>query len=153
MGEHAMVGNGSAQSGNGAAEPSLGDLVALATQDLTKLVKWEIDLAKVELKADLRRLALSAVLLAGSAVAGFLVIVLLSFGLVYGLMRLGIWPWASFLIVAGVDVVLIGLATGIVFLNVRRLSGLARTRKTVQEDLAAIRREQEATAAPAIEAR
>src|SRR5580704_4123985 len=136
-----MVQTESARPADGAAEPSLGDLVALAVKDLSKLVKWEIDLAKIELKADLRRLVLSAVLLAGSAVAAFLVVVLLSFGLVYGLIRLGIWPWASFLTVAGVDVVLIGLATGIVFINVRRLSGLARTRKTVQEDLAIMRRE------------
>jgi uncharacterized membrane protein YqjE len=153
MGEHAMVQTESARSAGGAADPSLGDLVALAVKDLTKLVKWEIDLAKVELKADLRRVALSVVLIAGSAVAGFLVLVLLSFGLVYGLMRLGIWPWASFLIVAGVDVVLIGIATGFVFINVRRLTGLAMTRKTVQQDLAIMRRDDEATAAPAVEAR
>ena len=148
-----MAGTETAPPADGAAEPSLGDLVSTAVRDLTKLVKWEVDLAKIELKADVRRLALSATLLAGSAVAGFLVIVLLSFGLVYGLMRLGIWPWASFLIVAGVDVALIGLATGIVFLNLRRLSGLARTRKTVQEDLAVIRRDEVATAAAAVEAR
>jgi hypothetical protein len=153
MGEHAMVQTESARSADGAAEPSLGDLVALAVKDLSKLVRWEIDLAKVELKADAKRVALSAVLLAGSAVAGFLVLVLLSFGLVYGLMRLGIWPWASFLIVAGVDVVLIGLATLIVWRTMSRLTGLARTRKTVQEDLAIMRREDEATAVPAVEAR
>jgi hypothetical protein len=143
MGEHAMVGTESARSADGAADPSLGDLVALAVKDLTKLVKWEIDLAKLELKADAKRVGL----------AGCLVLVLLCFALAYGLMTLGIWNWAAFLIVAGVGVLVIGLAAGIAFLKVRKLSGLKRTRKTVQEDLALMHRDEEATAAPAVEAR
>ena len=75
--------------------------MSLAVKDLSKLVKWEIDLAKLELKADVKRLGLAGVLLAVGAFAGCLVLVLLCFALAYGLLTLGIWSWASFLIVAG----------------------------------------------------
>ena len=148
-----MVDTESARAAGAAAEPSLGDLVAQATSDLSRLVRSEIDLAKIELRKDVRRLGTAAVLIAGCFFAFNLVIVLLSFGLVYGLIRLGIWPWASFLIVAGVDMVAIGIAAGIAWINFRRVSGLKLTRKTVQEDLAIMNREDQAAGAPAVEAR
>ncbi len=148
-----MVQTESARSPDGAAEQSLGDLVSLAVKDLSKLVKWEIDLAKLELKADVKRLGLAGALLAVGAFTGCLVLVLLCFALAYGLQTLGIWSWASFLIVAGVGVLVIGAAAGIALLKMRKLSGLKRTRKTVQEDLALMHRDEEPAAVPAVEAR
>ena len=88
-----MVDTESARAAGAAAEPSLGDLVAQATSDLSRLVRSEIDLAKIELRKDVRRLGTAGVLIAGCFFAFNLVIVLLSFGLVYGLIRLGIWPY------------------------------------------------------------
>ncbi|HEY2488356.1 MAG TPA: phage holin family protein [Streptosporangiaceae bacterium] len=148
-----MVDTESARAAGAAADPSLGDLVSQAAADLSILVRSEIDLAKIELKKDVRRFATIGVMGVGCFFAFNLVIVLLSFGLVYGLIRLGIWPWASFLIVAGVDMVAIGVAAGIAWINFRRVSGLKLTRKTVQEDLAIMNREDQATGAPAVEAR
>jgi hypothetical protein len=148
-----MVDTESARAAGAAADPSLGDLVSQAAADLSILVRSEIDLAKIELKKDVRRFATIGVMGVGCFFAFNLVIVLLSFGLVYGLIRLGIWPWASFLIVAGVDMVAIGIAAGIAWINFRRVSGLKLTRKTVQEDLAIMNREDQATGAPAVEAR
>jgi Putative Actinobacterial Holin-X, holin superfamily III len=148
-----MVQTEPAPSADGAAEPSLGDLVALAVKDLSKLVKWEIDLAKLELKADAKRLGLAGALLVVGAFTGCLVLVLLCFALAYGLQTLGIWNWASFLIVGGVGVLVIGIAAGIALVKMRKLSGLKRTRKTVQEDLALMHRDDEPAAAPAVEAR
>jgi hypothetical protein len=148
-----MVDTESARAAGAAADPSLGDLVSQAAADLSILVRSEIDLAKIELRKDVRRFATIGVMGVGCFFAFNLVIVLLSFGLVYGLIRLGIWPWASFLIVAGVDMVAIGVAAGIAWINFRRVSGLKLTRKTVQEDLAIMNREDQATGAPAVEAR
>jgi Putative Actinobacterial Holin-X, holin superfamily III len=148
-----MVDTESARAAGAAADPSLGDLVSQAAADLSILVRSEIDLAKIELRKDVRRFATIGVMGVGCFFAFNLVIVLLSFGLVYGLIRLGIWPWASFLIVAGVDMVAIGIAAGIAWINFRRVSGLKLTRKTVQEDLAIMNREDQATGAPAVEAR
>ena len=123
---------------------SVGDLVSVAVQDLSKLVKYQLDLAKVELTADARRLGISGALLASAVFTGFLVLVMLCFALAYGLQTLGVWDWASFLIVAGVCVVLAAATVGIVDLKVRRMSGLRKTRESVQEDLALLRRDDQA---------
>ena len=123
---------------------SVGDLVSDAINDLTQLVKFQVDLAKVELRADMRRLGLSGALIATSVFTAFLVLVMLCFALAYGLQTVGIWDWASFLIVAAVCVVLIAAAAGIVYLKMKRMSGLRKTRESVQGDLALLRREDQA---------
>src|SRR6266516_2170118 len=64
---------------------SVGDLVSEAIKDLTQLVKYETDLAKAELRADLQRLGLSGALLAIAVFAGFLVLVMLCFAMAAGL--------------------------------------------------------------------
>jgi hypothetical protein len=122
-------------------DQSLGDLVALAAKDISQLMRYEIDLAKTELRGDMRRVGLASALGGVSAFVGCLVLVLLSFALAYGLIALGIWPWAAFLIVAGVYVLVAGVAVGIAALKVRRLSGLRETRKSVTEGLGMLRRD------------
>src|ERR1700760_2726469 len=42
------------------SDQSLGDLVALATKDISLLIRGEISLAKIELKADVKRIAVTA---------------------------------------------------------------------------------------------
>jgi uncharacterized membrane protein YqjE len=129
-----------------AEQPSLGDLVALAVSDITQLVKFEVDLAKLELKEDARRLGIGGVLLGVAAFVGCLVLMLLCFAFAYGLIAAGIWAWAAFLIVAGTCVLLAGLAVGIGLLKFRKLSGLRQTRSTVSDDLALIRRDDSVSA-------
>jgi Putative Actinobacterial Holin-X, holin superfamily III len=122
-------------------EQSLGDLVALAAKDISQLMRYEIDLAKAELRSDMKRVGLAGALGGVSAFVGCLVLVLLSFALAYGLITLGIWTWAAFLIVAGVYVLVAGIATGIAALKLRRLSGLRQTRKSVTEGFGMLRRD------------
>jgi uncharacterized membrane protein YqjE len=129
---------------------SLGDLVALAVSDISQLVRYEVDLAKLELKADARRLGIGAVLLGMAAFVGCLVLMLLCFAFAYGLMALGIWGWASFLIVAGTCVLLAAIAVVIGITRFRGMSGLRKTRSTVSDDLAMMRKDEgESPAAPA----
>jgi uncharacterized membrane protein YqjE len=120
-------------------EQSIGDLVALAAKDMSQLVRYEIDLAKTELKGDVKRVGLAAALAGAAAFVGCLVLILLLIAFAYGLIALGIWNWAAFLIVAGVCVLLAVVAVGIAFLKVRHLSGLKITRKTITEDLGMLR--------------
>lgn len=127
---------------------SIGDLVSVAIKDLTQLVRFEVDLAKIELRDDIRRIGLSAALLAIAAFTGFLVLVMLCFALAYGLVALGIWAWAAFLIVAGACVLLIAGAGGIVYLKMRRMTGLRKTRESVQEGFALLRRDGQAAEIP-----
>lgn len=137
------------QPADGPGARSVGSLVSLAVSDVSELVRCEIDLAKLELKADVRKAGLAGVLLGGAAFVGCLVLVLLSFALAYGLVALGIWTWAAFLIVAGTCVLLAGLAVLIGATRMRKLSGLRRTRQTVQESIAMLRHDEGAAARPA----
>jgi len=123
------------------ADQSLGDLVALAAKDVSQLVRYEIDLAKTELRADLQRIGLAGAMGGFSFYVGTVMFVLLCFAYAYGLIAAGIWAWAAFLIVAGTCLVLAALVAGIAYLKVKKLSGLRLTKKTVTEDLAMLRRE------------
>jgi uncharacterized membrane protein YqjE len=122
---------------------SVGDLVSEAVGDITRLVKYQTDLAKQELLADVRRVGMSAGLAATILVTAFLMLVMLCFALAYGLQTLGVWDWASFLIVAGVLVVLAAAFAGIIYLMVRRLDRLRKTRESVQGDIAMLRRDEQ----------
>jgi len=130
------------------ADQSLGDLVALAAKDVSQLLRYEIDLAKVELRGDLRRVGLAGALGGVAAFVVCLILVLLCIAFAYGLVALGIWTWAAFLIVAGTCVLLAGLAVGIAALKLRHLSGLRRTRKSVTEGIGMLRRDGAAEISP-----
>jgi len=127
-------------------EASFGDLISLAVQDASRLVRAEMDLAKVELREDGKRLGIAGLLIGMAAFAGCLVLMLLCFALAYGLNTLGVPLWASFLIVAALCVLLAAVAILIVRQKVQRVSGLSKTRQTVQEDLALLRRDDDGPA-------
>jgi hypothetical protein len=134
-----MVRNGSPEPAGG--DQTLGDLVALAAKDVSQLVRYEINLAKTELRGDIRRLGLAAALGGVAAFVGCLVLVLCCIALAYGLVALGIWTWLAFLIVAAACVLLAVISVGIAYLKVRRLSGLSKTRQSVTEGLGMLRRD------------
>ena len=123
---------------------SFGDLVSEAIKDLTQLVKYETDLAKAELRADLQRLGLSGALLAIAAFTCFLVLVMLCFAMAAGLIAAGVPAWAAFLIVAGTLVLLAAICAGIIYLKVRRMTLLRQTRESVQDSLALVHRDEHA---------
>jgi hypothetical protein len=122
-------------------DQSLGDLVALAAKDVSQLIRYEIDLAKSELKADAQRVGIAAGGVGLAAFLGCLVLVMLSFALAYGLITLGIWDWAAFLIVAGVWVLVAVVGLAIAYFKVKRISGLSKTRQTVTEGIEMLRQE------------
>ncbi len=123
------------------ADQSLGDLVALAAKDVSQLIRYEIELAKTELRDDAKRFGIAAAGVGLAAFGGCLVLVMLCFALAWGLIALGIWPWAAFLIVAGTLVLMAAAAVGIAVLVMRRVSGLSQTRKTVAEGIDLLRNE------------
>jgi uncharacterized membrane protein YqjE len=133
---------------DGAQDQSIGSLVSLAISDVSKLFKAELDLAKIELKDDLRRVGIGGALLGIAAFVGCLILVLLCFAYAYGLIAAGIWAWAAFLIVAGTCVLLAALAVLIGYLKFRKISGLRLTRQSVQEDLTLLKREEPVPSAP-----
>jgi uncharacterized membrane protein YqjE len=133
---------------NGARDQSIGSLVSLAVSDVSQLIKCEMDLAKLELKRDVTRLGIGGALIGIAGFVGCLILVMLCFALAYGLITIGIWSWAAFLIVAGVCLVLAGAAVLIGKTRFTKLSGLSKTRRTVQDDLTLLRRDEGAPARP-----
>ncbi len=91
---------------NDAPERTLGQLVADATHDLSSIMRSEIALAKAEIGADAKKAGLGAALFAVAGLFAFLALILLLIAAAYGLVAAGLDPWLSFLIVAGVLLVL-----------------------------------------------
>jgi hypothetical protein len=121
-------------------QQSLGDLVALAAKDVSQLLRYEISLAKSELKMDARRIGIAAALAVIGLFVLCLLVVLLCFAFAYGLVAAGIWVWASFLIVAGTCLLLIALAGLIAYGRIRKVTGMKMTRQTVMDDIDMLRR-------------
>jgi uncharacterized membrane protein YqjE len=121
-------------------DKSLGELVAIATGSISRLVKSEIELAKLELKDDAKKARLSAMLFAFAGLIGGIVVILVSIAAAYILITAGIWNWAAFLIVAGAYVVFAGILVGIGLWRMKKMTGVSRTRRTVKDDIAVLRR-------------
>jgi Putative Actinobacterial Holin-X, holin superfamily III len=127
-------------SQNGATERTLGQLVADATHDISSIVRGEIALAKAEIGADAKKVGAGVAVFAVAAVFAFLALILLLIAAAYGLVAWGLAPWLSFLIVAGV---LLVVGTIFVLLGMRALRKVKgkpeRTIKNAQDTIAAIR--------------
>ena len=135
-----MVRSGKPESAGD--QPSLGDLVALAAKDVSALVRYEIALAKSELKVDGVRLATAS----GLAVFGLIIvfpgIILLCFAYAYFLHWAGApGGLAGAFGFAGLTfIVLAAIAVFIARFFIRRVTGMRLTRKTVTDDLGMLRR-------------
>jgi uncharacterized membrane protein YqjE len=136
------------QPGEQIEDKSLGELVAMASSNVSRLIRSEIELAKLELKDDAKKAALGGVLFSVAGMIAGLVVILLSIAAAYGLVALGIWHWAAFLIVAGVYVLLAVVLVGLGYLRMHKISGIQRTRKTLMDDIAALRRSGDTPAIP-----
>jgi uncharacterized membrane protein YqjE len=121
-------------------DQSIGDLVSVAARDISQLVRYELDLAKIELKDDVKRVAIGGAMLAVGGFVACLVLMVLCFAFAYGLNALGIWLWASFLIVAGTCVLLTLLAMLIGVRLVRKMTGMTKTRRSLAEGLSLLHR-------------
>jgi uncharacterized membrane protein YqjE len=121
------------------SDQSLGDLVALAAKDISQLIRGEISLAKIELKADLKRIAVTAGMAAVLVFFGFFLLLAGMFAAAYGLANIPLPLWAAWLIVLGICFLFILLAGLVAFVVIRRVTGLRTTRTSVQETVTALR--------------
>jgi hypothetical protein len=121
---------------------SLGDLVAQATRDISQLVRYEIDLAKSELKKDGKRILFAALFGGFCALAGCLIVILLCFAFAYMLH----WAGApggmagAFALTAAAVAILAMILLVIARLLLKDLTKMRRTRKTMTDDIAMLRR-------------
>jgi len=121
-----------------ARDKSLGELVATATADISTLLRKEVELAKVELKAEAKNAgkgagAFGAAGLLG-AVGGLFLSIALAYGFsfIYGGHREGL----GFLTVALLYLVLAGLAALFGTKAIKKVGPPTRTIETVKDDVA-----------------
>ncbi|TMQ91719.1 phage holin family protein [Actinomadura soli] len=126
--------------GDRVEDKSLGDLATLALSEMSDIIRLEMELARVELKADAKKAAVSSVMFTIAAVMGGIVVILLSISFAYGLIGLGLWRWLAFLIVAVVYVLLAGALMLIAKRIIKKIEGAKRTRKSLKSDLSRLRR-------------
>jgi F0F1-type ATP synthase assembly protein I len=115
---------------------SLGDIVGDIADDLTTLVKQELELAKTEAKAEAAKAGKGAGLLGGAGAAGYLALVFLSLALMFLLDSWMHAGWAA-LIVGAVW----GVAAAVMAMRGRKElkqmnPRLETTQRTIKEDVA-----------------
>jgi len=123
-----------------APERTLGQLVADTTHDISSIVRGEIALAKAEVGADAKKVAAGGGMFAAAALLAFLALILLLIAAAFGLVAAGLPPWLSFLIVAGV-VLLVGAILALVGKSsISKVKGKPeRAIKNAQDTIAALR--------------
>ena len=123
-----------------ALERTLGQLVADATHDISSIMRSELALAKAEMRADAKKAGLGAGMFAAAGTLVFLALILLLISAAYGLVAAGLAPWAAFLIVAGV---LLVIGVILVLAGKRSIDSLQgkpeRAIKSTQDTIAAVR--------------
>ena len=94
------------------AQTSIGDLIGNISNDLSTLFRQEVELAKAEVKQEASKAGKAAGMLGAAGLAGYMVIILLSFALVAALSNVMDPGWAA-LIVA----VIWGIAGAVLYMN------------------------------------
>jgi len=132
----ATGGTTTADTAGASQDRSLGEIVGDVANDLTTLVKQEIELAKTEAKAEAAKAGKGAGLLGGAGATGYLTLVFLSLALMFMLDSWMHTGWAA-LIVA----VLWGIAAAVMAMKGRKElkamnPTLETTQRTIKEDVA-----------------
>ena len=117
-------------------EQSLGELVATATRDLSLLVHKEVELAKTEIAAEVKRAGIGAGFLGGAGFVGLFAFVFLSVAAALAISEGADLPfWAGFLCIGGAFGGLAGLLGLLGLGKVTKVKGPQRTIRTVKDDL------------------
>lgn len=80
------------------AETSIGELIGDISDDLSRLFRQEVELAKAEIKQEATKAGKAAGMLGGAGFAGYLAVVLLSFAVVFGLANVMDAGWAALIV-------------------------------------------------------
>jgi len=132
----AAFGNGDRR---GARDASLGELVALATKDVSLLVRQEIELAKAEVGRQVAGAAVGAGLLGAAAGLALGAMIALTIFLGELLAWAGLARFWAFLLTAGLLLAMAGVLVLLAVLRLRRLQPPRRTISSVRADVALLR--------------
>ena len=79
-------------------QTSIGDIIGNISNDLSQLFRQEVELAKAELKQEATKAGKAGGMLGAAALAGYLVVLLLTFALVFALGEVIPLGWAAFIV-------------------------------------------------------
>lgn len=122
-----------------AGEQSIGQLIGSIREDVSGLVRGQLDLAKTELKEEAKAGAAGGVLFALAAVLGLIALVLLSIALVIVVNNWGLTRGWSFVVVGGAYVVLAGLLGLIARAQLGRVRGPERAKASAKRTVQVLR--------------
>jgi hypothetical protein len=122
-----------------AEERTLGQLVAQASDDLSGIVRAEIALAKAELRADVKNVAVGGGLFGAAAYLGLLASIVFVICVAYALVAAGLAPWLAFLIVGVALLLLAGLLALIGRSRLTKLGPPERAIRSAKETIAAVK--------------
>ncbi len=112
---------------------SLGELVGRMSSDLSTLFRQEIALAKVEMKEEATKAAKGAGMFGGTALAGYMALLLLSFAAAWGLAE--VMPTGVAFLIVGL---VYAIAAAVLFMagrkEIKSVHGPEKTVQTLKED-------------------
>jgi len=111
---------------------SLGDLISEVTQDLSTLMRQELELAKAELQQTATRAGKGAGMLGGAAVAGYFVLLFVSIALWWAIGSATGLGWSA-VIVAVIWGVIGAVLAALGRKSLRSVRGLPKTADTVKK--------------------
>ena len=114
------------------SRPSIGELLSDVSQDITTLLRQEVELAKAEIKQSATRAGKGAGMFAGAGVAGHMVLLFLSVAAWWGLGDSMGHGWSA-LVVAGVWLVIAAVLALAGRSEIKSVSGVPQTADTVKK--------------------
>ena len=124
----------------GSDQPSLGELVALASRDVSLLIHQEMELAKAELKKSATSAGIGAGFLGLAGGLGFFALMAITVAIAEAITQAGgIDRYWSYAIVAGGYLLIAAMLALFAKNRFSRLSPPARTLRTVKDDVAWIK--------------
>jgi hypothetical protein len=119
-------------------DKSLGELVASATADISTLLRKEVELAKVELKAEVKNAGKGAGAFGAAGFTGLLALLFLSVSAAYGFGSLygGDNEGLGFLTVGLIYLVVAGIAALVGKKSIAKVGPPEKTIETVKDDVA-----------------
>ena len=114
-----------------AGDRSLGDLISEVTQDLSTLMRQELELAKAELQQSASRAGKGAGMLGGAAVAGYFVLLFLSIALWWAIGSATGLGWSA-LIVAVIWAIIAAILATVGRNSLKSIRGVPKTADTIK---------------------
>lgn len=142
MSDHGKYADGAVRSDTVveavSVDRSIGQLVAVATAEMSALVHDEIALAKAEIRQDVRRGAVGGGAITIAGVFALFSLPVLSFAAAYGIHNLGLGLAWSFLIVGAAFLLLAGLLAGLAVMKFKKVKPPEKSIASAKETAAVL---------------